>query len=197
MASGKSTDYYIHPTAFADEGCRIGSGTRVWHFCHIMPGAEIGNKCILGQNVFVGPGVSLGNGVKAQNNVSIYDGVTCEDYVFIGPSAVFTNVLNPRSEIERKEAFRKTLVKKGATIGANATILCGNTLGNYAFIAAGAVVLRDVKDYELVAGNPARHKGWMSKAGIKLLFDEQGLAVCPETNEKYRLNEDWVVKIEE
>lgn len=178
-------NFFAHPTAVIDEGCIIGNGTKIWHFCHIMPGSRIGENCILGQNVVVLPEVILGNGVKVQNNVSIYTGVVCEDDVFLGPSMVFTNVINPRSAIPRKEEFKTTNVKKGATIGANATVICGVTIGEYAFIGAGAVITKNVKPYELVYGNPARHGGWMSKAGHKLQFDENHIAVCPQTGEKY------------
>lgn len=182
---------FIHPSSYADEGCRIGDGVKIWHFCHVMVGASVGAGCILGQNVFVGKDARLGKGVKVQNNVSVYTGVECEDQVFLGPSMVFTNVRNPRSEIERKDEFGKTLVRKGATIGANATILCGITIGRYAFIGAGAVVLRDVQDFELLTGNPAKHTGWMSKEGHRLHFSN-GLAKCPATNEKYFLRNETV-----
>jgi UDP-2-acetamido-3-amino-2,3-dideoxy-glucuronate N-acetyltransferase len=185
-------DFYAHPTAVIDEGCQIGSGTRVWHFCHLMSGAIIGQNCILGQNTFVAGGVILGNRVKVQNNVSLYTGVRCEDEVFVGPSAVFTNVINPRAGIERKDAYRPTLVRQGASIGANATIVCGVTIGRYALIGAGAVVTHDVPDYALVVGNPARQKGWVSMAGHNLEFDAAGIAVCPETQEKYCLSENTV-----
>jgi UDP-2-acetamido-3-amino-2,3-dideoxy-glucuronate N-acetyltransferase len=186
------SNYYIHPTALVDEGCQIGQGTKIWHFCHLMPGAVIGQACSLGQNVFVANGVILGNNVKVQNNVSIYEGVICEDDVFLGPSMVFTNVINPRSAVVRKHEYRQTLVQKGATIGANATIVCGHTIGRYAFIGAGAVVTKDVPDYALVLGNPARQKGWMSQHGQKLLFDSQGLATCPESGYLYLLREGKV-----
>ena len=179
--------YKSHPTAVIDEGCQIGSGSQIWHFCHVMPKAIIGNNCILGQNVFVANNVKLGNGVKVQNNVSLYTGVVCEDYVFLGPSMVFTNVTNPRSFIERKQEFKETLVKKGATIGANAVIICGNTIGKFALIGAGAVVTKSVSNYAMVLGNPAKQVAWVSKAGIKLVFDTKGLATCPEGGEKYEL----------
>jgi UDP-2-acetamido-3-amino-2,3-dideoxy-glucuronate N-acetyltransferase len=179
--------YSAHPTAVLDPGCAIGPGTRIWHFCHLMPGCRIGANCVLGQNVMVAPDVTLGDGVKVQNNVSLYTGVTCEDDVFIGPSAVFTNVLNPRSFVERKTEFRPTLLKKGASIGANATILCGTVIGRYALVGAGAVVLRDVPDYALAVGNPARQTGWVSRMGHRLHFDETGEAVCPESGERYAL----------
>ena len=187
--------YFAHETAVIDEGCTIGEGTKIWHFTHIMTGAVIGNKCNLGQNVVVSPGVTLGNNVKVQNNVSIYTGVICEDDVFLGPSMVFTNVINPRSAVVRRDQYMQTLVKKGATIGANATIVCGITLGEYCFIGAGAVVIRDVKPYALVVGNPARRIGWMSEYGHRLDFNEEGIAVCPESGEKYRLEGENVMKI--
>ena len=179
--------YSAHPTAVLDEGCQIGPNTRIWHFCHLMPGCHIGANCVLGQNVMVAPHVTLGDGVKVQNNVSLYTGVTCEDDVFIGPSAVFTNVLNPRSFVERKSEFRPTLLRRGASIGANATILCGTVIGQYALVGAGAVVLRDVPDYALVVGNPARQTGWVSRMGHRLHFDEAGEASCPESGERYTL----------
>ena len=189
--------YFAHETAVIDEGCTIGAGTKIWHFTHIMTGAVIGNHCNLGQNVVVSPGVTLGNNVKVQNNVSIYTGVICEDDVFLGPSMVFTNVINPRSAVVRRDQYLQTLVKRGATIGANATIVCGITLGEYCFIGAGAVVIRDVKPYALVVGNPARQIGWMSAYGHRLGFDEKGMAVCPESGERYRLEGENVVKISE
>lgn len=185
-------NYSAHPTAVLDEGCQVGPGTRIWHFCHLMPGCTIGANCVLGQNVMVAPNVTLGDGVKVQNNVSLYTGVTCEDDVFIGPSAVFTNVLNPRSFVERKSEFRPTLLRRGASIGANATILCGTTIGQYALVGAGAVVLRDVPDYALVVGNPARQTGWVSRLGHRLKFDGAGEAVCPESGEGYVLREEQV-----
>jgi UDP-2-acetamido-3-amino-2,3-dideoxy-glucuronate N-acetyltransferase len=180
-------EYYTHPTAVIDEGCQIGAGTKIWHFSHIMPNCKIGENCNLGQNIVVFPDVILGNNVKVQNNVSIYTGVVCEDNVFLGPSMVFTNVINPRSSVNRKNEYRKTTVRHGATIGANATVLCGLEIGRFAFVAAGAVVTKTVKDYELVMGNPARHAGWMSEYGHKLIFDLEGHAVCPESNEHYIL----------
>jgi UDP-2-acetamido-3-amino-2,3-dideoxy-glucuronate N-acetyltransferase len=189
------SEYQIHPTAIIDKGATIGEGTRVWHFCHLMPGAVIGKNCILGQNVFVGKNVVLGNGVKVQNNVSVYSGVICEDEVFIGPSVVFTNVVNPRVAIDRKSEFRQTLVKKGATLGANSTILCGITIGEYAFVGAGSVVTKEVAAYALVVGNPARQTGWMSQAGAKLDFDKQRDAVCFISGEKYRLKDKLVIKL--
>lgn len=186
--------YSAHATAVIDEGCQIGDGTKIWHFCHIMPGCVIGQNCSLGQNVVVSPQVVLGNNVKVQNNVSIYTGVECEDDVFLGPSCVFTNVTNPRSAVSRKAEYKKTLVKKGATIGANATIVCGITIGKYAFIGAGTVVLRNVADYALMVGNPARQIGWMSEFGQRLFFTEKGIAICSETNETYHLKEGIVTK---
>uniref|UniRef100_UPI003216406F acyltransferase n=1 Tax=uncultured Draconibacterium sp. TaxID=1573823 RepID=UPI003216406F len=180
--------YYSHETAIIDDGAIIGSGTKIWHFSHVMSWAEIGKNCILGQNVFVGSKVKLGNNVKVQNNVSLYEGVVCEDNVFCGPSMVFTNVINPRSEFERKAEFKPTLVKKGASIGANATILCGVTLGKYCMIGAGAVVTEDVKPFALMIGVPAKQTGWVSRAGIVLKED----LVCPETGEKYKLAGDYL-----
>jgi UDP-2-acetamido-3-amino-2,3-dideoxy-glucuronate N-acetyltransferase len=179
--------YFAHPTAFVDEGCIIGEGTKIWHFSHIMPNCTIGENCNIGQNVVVSPEVILGNNVKVQNNVSIYTGVICEDDVFLGPSCVFTNVINPRSAVNRKNQYAKTVVGKGATIGANATIVCGNPIGRYAFIGAGAVVTKTVPDYALVIGNPARQTGWMSEYGHKLTFDSTGVAICPESKDVYRL----------
>ncbi len=187
--------FFVHPTAVVDQGCEIGNGTKIWHFCHIMPGCKIGENCNIGQNVVVSPEVVLGNNVKVQNNVSIYTGVLCEDDVFLGPAMVFTNVINPRSAINRRDHYVKTAVRKGATIGANATIVCGHDIGKYAFIAAGAVVTREVPDYALVMGNPARQTGWMSEYGHKLLFDPAGIASCIESKEKYKLNNGKVTKI--
>lgn len=187
--------YTAHPTAVIDEGCEIGEGTKIWHFSHIMPNCKIGKNCNLGQNVVVSPEVVLGTNVKVQNNVSIYTGVTCEDDVFLGPSMVFTNVTNPRSAVNRRGQYAKTLVKKGASIGANATIVCGNNIGKYAFIGAGAVVTKEVPDYALVIGNPARQTGWMSEYGHKLKFDASGVAVCEESKEKYKLEKGIVTKI--
>jgi UDP-2-acetamido-3-amino-2,3-dideoxy-glucuronate N-acetyltransferase len=188
-------DYFAHETAVIDEGVEIGEGTRIWHFSHIMTGSKIGTSCNLGQNVVVSPDVSLGNNVKVQNNVSIYTGVICEDDVFLGPSMVFTNVVNPRSAVIRRDKYVETLVQKGATIGANATIVCGNLIGKFAFIGAGAVVVREVLPYALVVGNPSRQIGWMSEYGHRLEFNNEGLSVCPESGEEYRLNEDKVTKI--
>ena len=187
--------YFAHETAVVDEGCVIGEGTKIWHFSHIMTGCTIGNACNIGQNVVISPEVVLGNNVKVQNNVSIYTGVICEDDVFLGPSMVFTNVINPRSAVNRKNEYVKTLVKRGATIGANSTIVCGITLGEYCFIGAGAVVIRSVKPYALVVGNPSKQIGWMSEFGHSLIFNEQGIAICPESKEEYRLSNDMVKKI--
>lgn len=180
--------YFAHETAVIDEGCTIGDGTKIWHFSHIMPDCVIGERCNIGQNVVVSPKVVLGNNVKIQNNVSIYTGVICEDDVFLGPSMVFTNVINPRSAVNRREQYAKTTVKKGASIGANATIVCGHDIGRYAFIGAGAVVTKNVPDFALVVGNPARQIGWMSEYGHRLEFDENGRAVCPESGDSYELN---------
>ncbi|MEE4115089.1 MAG: DapH/DapD/GlmU-related protein [Marinilabiliaceae bacterium] len=188
-------EYFAHETAVIDEGCSIGKGTRIWHFTHIMTGAVLGENCNLGQNVVVSPGVVLGNNVKVQNNVSIYTGVKCEDDVFLGPSMVFTNIVNPRSAIIRKDSYVETIVGKGASIGANATIVCGHNIGEFAFIGAGAVITREVKPYSLVVGNPARHVGWMSEYGHRLHFDENGIALCPESGEKYSLESGMVSKI--
>jgi UDP-2-acetamido-3-amino-2,3-dideoxy-glucuronate N-acetyltransferase len=188
-------NYFIHASAIADEGCEIGAGTKIWHFSHIMPGCIIGENCNIGQNVVVSPKVVLGKNVRVQNNVSIYEGVICEDDVFLGPSMVFTNVVNPRSAVSRKQEFRQTIVKKGASIGANATIVCGHNIGEYAFIGAGAVVTKEVAAYSLVVGNPARHVGWMSEFGIKLVFDEKNRAVCPESKQEYLLERNQVKRI--
>ncbi|MNJ82912.1 UDP-2-acetamido-3-amino-2,3-dideoxy-D-glucuronate N-acetyltransferase [compost metagenome] len=180
-------NYFAHETAVVDPGCTIGEGTKIWHFSHIMPNCTIGERCNIGQNVVVSPDVILGNNVKIQNNVSIYTGVICEDDVFLGPSMVFTNVMNPRSAVNRRDQYSKTVVRKGASIGANATIVCGNDIGQYAFIGAGSVVTKEVPAYALVVGNPARQIGWMSSFGHRLTFDENGSAVCPESNERYQL----------
>ena len=190
-------DYFVHETAVIDEGCTIGAGTKIWHFSHIMSNSVMGEKCNVGQNCVISPEVTLGNNVKVQNNVSIYTGVVCEDDVFLGPSMVFTNVMNPRSAIARRDQYLKTIVKKGASIGANATIVCGNNLGSYCFIGAGAVFTKEVKDYALMVGNPAKQIGWMSEYGHKLQFDENGIAVCEESNEKYKLENNRVYKIAE
>jgi len=187
--------YFAHETAVIDEGCQIGDGTKIWHFSHIMPNCKIGNNCNIGQNVVISPDVILGNKVKVQNNVSIYTGVICEDDVFLGPSMVFTNITNPRSAVIRKDKYETTLVKKGASIGANATIVCGNTIGEYAFIGAGTVITKDVKPFALIVGNPGRQVGWMSEYGHKLIFDEDGFAICSESKEKYQLKNDFVIKI--
>ena len=188
-------DYFVHETAVIDEGAQIGKGTKIWHFCHVMSKSKIGGNCSLGQNVFVADDVVLGNNVKVQNNVSIYTGVICEDDVFLGPSMVFTNVSNPRSAVVRKGQYERTLVKKGASIGANATIVCGHTIGEYAFIGAGAVVTKDVPAFALMIGTPARQVGWMSRYGHRLHFDENNIAVCPESGEKYRLTENNKIEI--
>ncbi|MCP4313873.1 MAG: N-acetyltransferase [Bacteroidetes bacterium] len=187
-------DFFAHNTAVVDEGVEIGQGTKIWHFTHIMTGCVIGENCNLGQNVVVSPDVRLGNNVKVQNNVSIYTGVICEDDVFLGPSMVFTNVINPRSAIKRRDEYMKTVVGRGATIGANATIVCGNNIGNFAFIGAGAVITRAVPSYALIVGNPGRQKGWMSEYGHRLEFNKDGSAICPESNEKYVLEENTVRK---
>lgn len=195
MIMGK--DYFAHETAVIDEGCTIGKGTRIWHFSHIMPSCVIGENCNIGQNVVVSPGVVLGHNVKVQNNVSIYAGVICEDDVFLGPSMVFTNIINPRSAVVRRDMYMKTIVRKGASIGANATIVCGVEIGEYAFIGAGAVVTKSVPAYALVVGNPARHAGWMSEFGHRLHFNEKGEALCPESREKYILLNNRVSKSSE
>jgi len=187
-------EYFAHETAVIDEGCKIGKGTKIWHFSHVMKDSEIGENCNIGQNVVISPDVRLGKNVKVQNNVSIYTGVICEDDVFLGPSMVFTNVINPRSAVIRKNEYATTLVEKGASIGANATIVCGNKIGSYSFIGAGAVVTKEVKPYALVVGNPARQTGWMSEYGHKLNFDSEGFAKCPESGELYRLRDGNVLK---
>src|ERR1017187_979235 len=187
-------EYFAHESAYIDEGCIIGKGTKVWHFSHIMSGCRLGERCNIGQNVVISPDVILGNNVKVQNNVSIYTGVECEDDVFLGPSMVFTNVINPRSAVNGKDQYLKTIVGKGASIGANATIVCGHNIGKYAFIGAGAVVTQHVPDYALVVGNPARQKGWMSEYGHKLIFDKEGHAICPESNDEYILKDGVVSK---
>jgi UDP-2-acetamido-3-amino-2,3-dideoxy-glucuronate N-acetyltransferase len=188
-------DYFAHPTAIIDEGCRIGAGTKIWHFSHIMPGAVLGEQCNLGQNVVVMPEVILGRNVKVQNNVSIYSGVVCEDDVFLGPSMVFTNILNPRSAVVRRDQYLKTMVRKGASVGANATILCGIEIGLFALIGAGAVVTKSVKPYALVVGNPSRQIGWVSEYGHTLRFDKDGMATCPESGQEYRLLNDEAERI--
>ncbi|MCL2412732.1 MAG: N-acetyltransferase [Bacteroidales bacterium] len=187
--------YFAHETACIDEGCTIGAGTKIWHFSHIMPNCIIGENCNIGQNVVISPEVVLGNNVKIQNNVSLYTGVTCEDDVFLGPSCVFTNIVNPRSAVIRRDQYVKTNVGKGASIGANATIVCGHDIGKFAFIGAGAVVTKAVPDYALVVGNPAKQIGWMSEFGHRLNFNENGIARCPESYQEYQLNENNVKKI--
>lgn len=191
-----SIQYSAHPSAVIDPGCEIGAGTRIWHFSHIMPNCKIGEGCNIGQNVVISPEVVLGKNVKVQNNVSIYTGVKCGDDVFLGPSMVFTNVINPRSAVNRKSQYAETMVGQGATIGANATIVCGHAIGRYAFIGAGAVVTKDVPDYALVVGNPARQTGWMSEFGHKLVFDQHGEATCPESGERYKLEKGRVRKLD-
>ena len=184
--------YYVHESAIVDEGSSIGEGTKIWHFSHIMTGCKIGERCNIGQNVVVSPDVILGNNVKVQNNVSIYTGVICEDDVFLGPSMVFTNVINPRSAINRKDQYSKTIVRRGSSIGANATIVCGHDIGKYAFIGAGAVVTKTVQDYALVVGNPAKQIGWVGEYGHKLNFDSNGVAICPESGQQYLLHDGKV-----
>lgn len=191
----KELDYFVHQTACIDEGAVIGEGTKIWHFSHIMTGAVIGKSCNIGQNVVISPEVVLGNNVKIQNNVSVYTGVVCEDDVFLGPSCVFTNVINPRSAVNRRGQYLKTKVGKGATIGANATIVCGHDIGEYAFIGAGAVVTKDVPPYALLVGNPAVQMGWMSEYGHKLEFDADGNAVCPESGQCYHLENGKVIRV--
>jgi UDP-2-acetamido-3-amino-2,3-dideoxy-glucuronate N-acetyltransferase len=186
---------FAHPTAFIDDGCEIGAGTKIWHFSHIMSNCKIGENCNIGQNVVISPEVVLGKNVKVQNNVSIYTGVICEDDVFLGPSMVFTNVINPRSAVNRKNQYAKTVVKTGASIGANATIVCGHDIGKFAFIGAGAVVTKNVPDYALVIGNPARQTGWMSEYGHKLIFDSEGIALCEESGDKYKFENQCVIKL--
>lgn len=188
-------EYYAHPTAIVDPDCKIGANTKIWHFVHVMNDCQIGEDCVLGQNVMISPRVVLGNNVKIQNNVSVYTGVICEDDVFLGPSMVFTNVINPRSFINRKDEFKNTIVRKGASIGANATVVCGVEIGRYAMIGAGAVVTKDVPAYALLVGNPARQIGWMSDCGCKLSFDAHGLAVCSECGKKYQLINNKVEEV--
>ncbi|MDA1126866.1 MAG: acyltransferase [Bacteroidetes bacterium] len=192
-----SKDYFVHESSYVDEPCEIGKGTKIWHFSHIMTGCSIGENCNIGQNVVISPNVILGNNVKIQNNVSVYTGVECEDDVFLGPSMVFTNVINPRSGVNRRDAYMKTIVKKGASIGANATIVCGNAIGQYAFIGAGAVVTKEIPDYALVIGNPAKQVGWISEFGHRLTFDDALFARCPESNELYKLSNNKVIKVNE
>jgi UDP-2-acetamido-3-amino-2,3-dideoxy-glucuronate N-acetyltransferase len=188
-------EYYVHPTAIVDDGCEIGNGTKIWHFSHIMTGAKLGERCNIGQNVVVSPDVILGNNVKVQNNVSLYTGVICADDVFLGPSCVFTNVTNPRSGVNRRGQYDKTHVGNGASIGANATIVCGHDIGNFAFIGAGAVVTKNVPDYALLVGNPAKQIGWMSEYGHRLSFDTEGIAICEESQQVYKLENNKVTRI--
>lgn len=188
-------EYFVHESSYVDEGCTIGKGTKIWHFSHIMSNCILGENCNIGQNVVVSPSVILGKNVKVQNNVSIYTGVICEDDVFLGPSMVFTNVMNPRSAVNRKDEYMKTVVKKGASIGANATIVCGNDIGQFAFIGAGTVITKEVPAYALMVGNPGKQIGWMSEHGQKLAFDEKGEATCSESNEKYKLENKKVTKL--
>ena len=185
-------NYFFHPTAVIDSDCKIGNGTKIWHFTHIMPRSVVGENCILGQNVFIGEEVIVGNRVKIQNNVSLYTGVICADDVFIGPSAVFTNVINPRGFVERKNEFKQTHIERGATIGANATVICGITIGEYALIGAGTVVTKDVPPFALVVGNPAKQTAWVSRNGHKLVFDKNNTATCPETSEKYKIENNKI-----
>ena len=187
--------YFAHETAIIDEGCDIGEGTKIWHFSHIMPNCKIGENCNIGQNVVISPEVVLGKNVKIQNNVSIYTGVQCEDDVFLGPSMVFTNVINPRSAVNRRGEYAQTIVRKGASIGANATIVCGNNIGSYALIGAGAVVTKDVPNYALLVGNPARQIGWVSEYGHRLEFNELGIAICPESKQEYKITNESVERI--
>ena len=189
-------DFFKHESAYVDEGCHIGLGTKIWHFSHIMSGCTIGRDCNIGQNVVVSPDVTLGNNVKIQNNLSVYTGVICEDDVFLGPSMVFTNVINPRSHVSRKHEYKPTYLRKGASVGANATIVCGNEIGAYALIGAGSVITKDVKPYALMVGNPARQIGWVSEYGEKLSFDDSGKAVCPATGQIYQLTNDEVKRIQ-
>jgi UDP-2-acetamido-3-amino-2,3-dideoxy-glucuronate N-acetyltransferase len=188
-------NFYSHETAIIDEGCSIGNDTKIWHFSHLMTNCTLGERCNLGQNVVVSPGVILGNNVKVQNNVSIYTGVTCDDDVFLGPSMVFTNVINPRSAINRRDQYAKTYVGKGASIGANATIVCGHDIGRFAFIGAGAVVTKNIPDFALVVGNPAKQIGWVGEYGHRLEFNERGIAICPESKEEYKLENNKVTRV--
>ena len=190
------TEFFKHESSYVDEGCQIGNGTKIWHFSHIMAGCQIGCNCNIGQNVVISPDVILGNNVKIQNNVSVYTGVVCEDDVFLGPSMVFTNVINPRSHVSRKHEYKPTYLRKGASVGANATIVCGNEIGAYALIGAGSVITKNVKPYALMVGNPARQIGWVSEYGEKLNFNEVGIAVCPATGEVYQLMNDEVKRIQ-
>ena len=193
----EKNNFFVHESSYVDEPCQIGNGTKIWHFSHIMKDSIIGENCNIGQNVVVSPNVQLGNNVKIQNNVSVYTGVICEDDVFLGPSMVFTNVINPRSGVIRKDEYMKTVVRKGASIGANVTIVCGNNIGRYAFIGAGAVVTKEVPDYALMVGNPSKNIGWMSEFGERLIFNEDGIAICNTTGTRYRLNNNLVKKIDE
>ena len=193
----KEKDYFVHESSYVDLPCQIGKGSKIWHFSHIMKDSVIGENCNIGQNVVVSPKVQLGNNVKIQNNVSIYSGVICEDDVFLGPSMVFTNVINPRSGVIRKDEYMNTIVKKGASIGANATIICGNNIGRYAFIGAGSVVTKEVPDYALMVGNPSKNIGWMSEFGERLVFDEKGIAICDNTGSRYKFINNLVNKIDE
>jgi len=188
-------NYFVHESSYVDEGCEIGTGVKIWHFSHIMSKCRIGDGCNIGQNVVVSPGVVLGKNVKVQNNISIYEGVICEDDVFLGPSMVFTNVINPRSAVTRKHEYKTTVVKKGASIGANATIVCGNDIGEYSFIGAGSVITKTVPAYALMMGNPARQKGWISEYGHKLNFNESNIAVCEESKQEYQLENNIVKRI--
>lgn len=192
----ESSDFFVHETALIDKPCIIGNGTKIWHFCHIMKDAKIGNNCNLGQNVFVASNVILGNNVKVQNNVSIYEGVVCEDDVFLGPSMVFTNIINPRSAVIRRSKYVSTKLEKGVTIGANATIICGNNIGKYALVGAGSVITKNIKDYALVVGNPGIQIGWVSEFGNRLIFNNSGHATCNESNEQYILRNNNVIKLE-
>ena len=188
-------DFFAHETALVDEGCTIGKGTKIWHFSHVMPNCTIGERCNIGQNVVISPEVVLGNNVKVQNNVSLYTGVICEDDVFLGPSMVFTNVINPRSAVNRRDQYAKTTVKQGASIGANATIVCGHDIGRYAFIGAGAVVTKNIQDFALVVGNPAKQIGWVGEYGHRLSFNEQGIATCEESLQTYKLENNQVTRL--
>ncbi len=190
------SEYFVHESSYVDDGCQIGKGTKIWHFSHVMSRCVIGEDCNIGQNVVISPDVVLGRNVKIQNNVSVYTGVRCEDDVFLGPSMVFTNVINPRSAVSRKEEYKATIIHQGASVGANATIVCGNTLGAYCLIGAGSVVTKDVPAFALMVGNPARRIGWVSRNGEKLHFDEQGLATCPATGEEYQLRDGEVVLVQ-
>jgi UDP-2-acetamido-3-amino-2,3-dideoxy-glucuronate N-acetyltransferase len=196
FASMEHNGFFVHPSGIIDKGAQVGAGSKIWHFCHLMPTCKVGENCILGQNVYIDSNVEIGNRVKIQNNVSIYNGVIIEDDVFLGPSMVFTNVINPRSFIERKQEFKKTVVRKGATIGANATVLCGVEIGSFAMIGAGAMVVKNVPPYALIVGNPAQQIGWVSEAGVTLDFNADGIAICPETGKNYKLKNEWVFPVE-